>query len=156
MLIYDIPGKGMIEIRHVVFDYNGTLAVDGRLIEEVQERLAQLKKLADVYILTADTYGTVKKECSPLGVEVLSFPSERAGEAKKEIVEKLGADRTLCVGNGFNDIEMCKMAALSIAVIEKEGCSGRLLPHVDIVVTSIADALEIILKPNRIKATLRN
>lgn len=156
MLSYDIPGKGTIEVRHVVFDYNGTLAVDGQLIEKAKELLLELKKLANVYILTADTYGTVEKECSPLGVKILSFPSEKAGEAKREIVEELGADRTLCVGNGFNDIEMCKIAALSIAVIEKEGCCGKLLPHVDIVVTSIVDALEIILKPNRIKATLRS
>lgn len=156
MLVYDIPGKGMIEIRHVVFDYNGTLAVDGRLIDETKELLARLKKLTNVYILTADTYGTVEKECSSLGIKIMLFPSERAGEAKKEIVEGLGAEQTLCVGNGFNDIDMCKIAALSIAVIEKEGCCGRLLPHVDIVVTSIVDALEIILKPDRLKATLRS
>lgn len=156
MLVYEIPGRGIIEIDHVVFDYNGTLAVDGKLIPEARELLAELKKRVDVYILTADTYGTVRKECAPLGVQVLTFPREKAGAAKKEIVEKLGAGRTLCVGNGFNDIEMCRVAALSVAVVEKEGCCGRLLSQVDVVAPSLVDALEIILKPDRVKATLRN
>ncbi|HHW08202.1 MAG TPA: HAD family hydrolase [Clostridia bacterium] len=156
MLIYDIPGRGIIEIKQVVFDYNGTLAVDGKLIDGAGELLAELRKLVDVYILTADTYGTVTRECASLGVEVLTFPREKAGEAKKEIVERLGAGQTLCVGNGFNDIEMCRIAALSIAVVEKEGCCGRLLSQVDIVAPSMVDALAIILKPNRVKATLRN
>ena len=33
MLEIDIPGRGTFGIRHVVCDYNGTIAVDGHLIE---------------------------------------------------------------------------------------------------------------------------
>ncbi|NLG87020.1 MAG: HAD hydrolase family protein [Firmicutes bacterium] len=155
MLIYEVPGRGRMEIENVVFDYNGTLAIDGKLILDIKELLLKLKKRAKVVVLTADTYGSVRKECSFLGEAVMAFPREGASKAKREIVEKLGASRTICIGNGFNDIEMFKIAALSIAVIEREGCSGRLLTYADIVVTSIQDAMEIILSPNRIKATLR-
>lgn len=85
----------------------------------------------------------------------MAFPQEGAGEAKRKIVEQLGADCTICIGNGFNDTKMFEIAALSIAVIEPEGCSGKLLSYADIVVSSIRDAIEIVLSPNRIKATLR-
>ena len=44
---------------------------------------------------------------------------------------------------------------LSICVIGKEGCCGALLTHCDIVVTSIDDALDLLLKTGRIRATLR-
>ena len=33
MIRIDIPGTGPVEIKRVMFDYNGTIAVDGRLID---------------------------------------------------------------------------------------------------------------------------
>lgn len=156
MLTYNIPGLGKIEIENVVFDYNGTIAVDGKLIDGARELILKLKEYANIYILTADTYGTVEKECIGLGVKVKTFPKDMASLSKKEIVEKLGSEKTICVGNGFNDIEMFKICKISIAIIEGEGCSGKLLSHSDIVSKSIKDAIEIILSENRKKATLRN
>ena len=44
---------------------------------------------------------------------------------------------------------------LSICVIGREGCCGALLAHADILVTSIEDALELLLKTGRTRATLR-
>ncbi len=156
MLIYNIPGTGEIKIENIVFDYNGTVAVDGKLINGIKESMIKLKNHANIYILTADTYGTVKVQCNDLGVEVKTFPKENAGLFKKEIVEKLGAENTICVGNGVNDIEMFKICRISIATIEEEGCSGKLLMHTDIAVKSIKNAIELILSEDRMKATLRN
>ncbi len=61
MLIYEIPGRGDIEIENIVFDYNGTIAVDGKILAGVKGLLLELRKYVNIYILTADTYGTVKK-----------------------------------------------------------------------------------------------
>ena len=156
MLIYKIPGREDIRIENIVLDYNGTIAVDGKILDGVKQLLSKLKNHANIYILTADTYGTVEEECSNIGGEVLRFPKENAGESKKDIVKKLGGEKTLCVGNGFNDIPMFKESILSIAVIEGEGACGKLLVHADIVTRSIIEALEIILNKNKMKATLRN
>lgn len=155
MLGYDIPGLGQIDIENVVFDYNGTIAVDGELIEGVEQLLEELKSYVNIYILTADTYGTAEDKCSVLGVHIKTFPQGRVSHYKKEIVESIGAEKTICIGNGFNDIDMLKEAGLSIAVIGKEGCSGKLLAYADIVSHSIIDAIEILLRANRLKATLR-
>lgn len=156
MLIYKIPGRDDIEIENIVFDYNGTIAVDGKILEGVRELLSELGNYANIYILTADTYGTVAKECSDIDAKVLTFPKENAGESKKGIVKNLGEEKTICVGNGFNDIPMFKEVVISIAVIEGEGSSGKLLVHADIVTRSIIEAIEIILNEDKMKATLRN
>ncbi|QQY79622.1 P-type E1-E2 ATPase [Keratinibaculum paraultunense] len=156
MIIYEIPGRENIEIENIVFDYNGTIAVDGKILEGVGELFLELEKYANLYILTADTYGTVVEQCKNIPVKILTFPKENAGKSKKDIVEKIGKEKTLAVGNGFNDIPMFKEATLSIAIIEGEGASGKLLWQADIVARNIIEAINIILDKNKLKATLRN
>lgn len=156
MLLYKIPGREDIEIENIVFDYNGTIAVDGKILEGVKELLFQLDNDVEIYILTADTYGTVEKECREIKGKVLTFPNDNAGDFKKNIVKKLGGSKTICVGNGYNDIPMFKESVISIAVIEGEGVSGELLLSADIVTRSIINAIEIILNEKKMKAVLRN
>jgi soluble P-type ATPase len=51
---------------------------------------------------------------------------------------------------------MVKEAALGIAVIEKEGAAVETLLAADIVCGNILDALELLLNPKRLIATLRS
>ena len=155
MIQIDIPGRETITIEHLVLDYNGTVAEDGHLIPGVAERLAELKELVEVHVLTADTYGTVRAQCDPIGIHVETFPRAGAAECKLEIVEKLGAN-VMCVGNGFNDVLMFGPAALSVAVIEKEGAFAGLIAHADVLTTSILDALDLLVRTDRLRATLRS
>ena len=71
-------------------------------------------------------------------------------------MEKLGGNNTLCIGNGYNDIAMFKEAIISIAVMEAEGVSAKLLIEADLVVRSIIEGINILLNKNMMKATLRN
>ena len=155
MIKIDIPGRNIITIRHLVLDYNGTIAADGHLINGVEERLAWLKDKLDIYVLTADTYGTVREQCEHMGIHVETFPWAGAAECKAEIVRDLG-DNVMCIGNGYNDVLMFEEAELSVAVIEKEGAYGRLLSLADIVTLSITDALDLLIRTDRIRATLRS
>lgn len=156
MLRYEISGRGVVEIENLVLDYNGTIAVDGKLVEGVEELLVKLKEHVNIYVLTADTYGTVREELKDLNVEVLTFPSESAGISKRKIVMELGGYKTLCIGNGYNDLPMFNECILSIAVIEGEGAYGKLIANADIVTRSILDALKTVLSKNRVNATLRS
>lgn len=156
MIKLDIPGEKIIEVKNIVFDFNGTIAEDGILIEEVKEKIRELScKNVNIFIVTADTYGTVAKQCMELPVKIEIFNKENASEDKKKIVEKLGYNVTVSIGNGRNDLEMFKSSIISIAVIGKEGCFAKALFEADIVVNNIIDAIELLLKHNRIKATLR-
>jgi P-type E1-E2 ATPase len=155
MIQIDIPGRETITIEHLVLDYNGTIAEDGHLIQGVEERLLALKEMIEVHVLTADTYGTVRAQCEPIGVHVETFPRAGAAECKLEIVENLG-EHVMCVGNGYNDVLMFGPADLSVAVIEREGTYAGLIAAADVLTTSILDALDLLLKPGRLKATLRS
>ena len=154
MIKIAIPGREELTLRHLVLDYNGTIAEDGEIIESIRPRLEELAKELSIYVITADTHGTAAKKCEGLPLRALTFPTTEVGKIKAEEVRKLNGG-VVTIGNGFNDIQMSDAADLSICVIGAEGCCGALLAHTDIVVTSIEDALDLLLKPGRIRATLR-
>lgn len=155
MITIEIPGRAPLTIRSLVLDYNGTIARDGILLEEVPPRIAKLREVLDIYVLTADTYGTVAQQCAAMDIAVRTFPRENAAVCKEAIVRQLQGS-VFAVGNGFNDIPMFDAADLSVAVLEKEGLCASLLLHADVLVTSPADALDLLLCPDRLRATLRN
>jgi len=155
MLKIEIPGRKILNIENIIFDFNGTLALDGKLNDNTKTLLNKLKELVNIYILTADTYGTVLEQCKDLGFQVKIFSQKSSSLCKKKIVKSIKGDK-IAVGNGFNDIEMFKVSELSIAIIGKEGCCSKLLKYCDIVVTSIEDVFDLFFNPSRIKATLRS
>lgn len=154
MLKINIPGREELVLQHLVLDYNGTIAQDGRIIESIRPRLEQLSRELAIYVITADTHGTAAQRCEGLPVRLLTFPTTQVGQIKADECRKLSGG-VACIGNGFNDIQMSDVCDLSICVIGKEGCCGALLMHTDVVVTSIEDALDLLLKPQRLRATLR-
>ena len=156
MITIEIPGRERpLELSALVLDYNGTIARDGELLPEAAERICALSGMLDVYVLTADTYGNVEKQCAGMDVKVKTFPREGAAFCKEAIVRELGSG-VCTVGNGFNDILMFDAADLAVAVMEREGVCAALISHADVLVTSPADALDLLLKPDRLRATLRS
>ena len=154
MLNIQIPGRELLSLNHLVLDYNGTIAEDGNIIEGIRPRLAELAKDLSIYVITADTHGTAAKKCEGLPLQVLTFPTTEVGKIKAEEVTKMEGG-VVTIGNGFNDIQMSDAADLSICVMGPEGCCGALIAHTDVVVTSIEAALDLLLIPGRIRATLR-
>lgn len=155
MIKFEIPGMEPFEIENLCLDYNGTIAYEGKLIEGVSDKIVELKKYLNIYVLTADTYGTTKKECEKLGINIVTFDRANASICKEEIIKSLKGN-SIAFGNGLNDIKMFDAAKISIAIIEGEGVAGALLPHATIVVSKVIDAFNLILDKNKIKATLRN
>lgn len=154
-MLYDIPGYKKLNITKVVMDYNGTIAVDGKIGESIKQRLALLSKEFQLFVLTADTYGTAGEQCRELGLEVKTFPQGNAGPEKEKIVRDLGADSCVCLGNGRNDEKMFALAALSIAIMDGEGLYGPLVNKADLCVRSAEDGLDLLRFPKRIIAGLR-
>ncbi|HEY4688091.1 MAG TPA: ATPase P [Anaerolineae bacterium] len=155
MIEIEIPGRGRLMLAYAVLDVNGTLAVDGHLIDGVADRLAALRDRLAIHLLTADTHGGQAAIDALLGLRAhrLTPGDERAQKA--EFVERLGAASVAAIGNGSNDAGMLKAAALSIAIIGREGASREALAEADVVVVGIADALDLLLNPKRLIATLR-
>lgn len=154
MLNIQIPGREELVLSHLILDYNGTIAEDGRIIDGIGPKLEELSKVLNICVITADTHGTAAARCAGLPLTVKTFPTTAVGAIKAAEARALGGG-VVCVGNGFNDIPMSDACDLSICVIGREGCCGALLSHADVVVTSIHDALDLLLKPHRLRATLR-
>ena len=155
MIRLEIPGYGDWEIRNLLLDYNGTLAVGGYAAAGVREMIGTLAKQVDVYVITADTFGSVQAELigEPLKVIRISGKDER--DEKLGFVRQLGPQQTLAIGNGNNDALMLRESAIGIAVMGREGCAKSALDNADLVVGDILSALEMLIYPDRLKATLR-
>ncbi|HHE37753.1 MAG TPA: ATPase P [Candidatus Cloacimonetes bacterium] len=155
MLKFNIPGRKEIKLEHLVLDFNGTLAIDGKLISGVKERLEILAKSLKIHIITADSFGTVHNELTDLPVTISVLSPEDQDQKKLKYVQELGIEKTACIGNGLNDNLMVKEAILGISLIQTEGAASQSLLNTDIVCPDINSALELFYKSNRLKATLR-
>ncbi len=153
MIEVEIEGRGLLRIEHVVLDVNGTIALDGALLPGVKERLALLDDYAEVHLLTADTYGTQAALDAELGIQATII--QQGTVEKGAYVLALGAESVAAIGNGANDVAMLNAAALRIAVLGGEGLSAALLKSADILTRDIHDALDLLLNPRRLVATLR-
>lgn len=151
----EIPGYKVLELKYLVLDYNGTIAVDGMIPDPVKDRLRQLAGELKIYVLTADTHGTARENCEGLPLEIQTFPEGSAMDAKLGIVRELGINSCVAVGNGRNDTLMLRESSLAIAVMDREGMYGGLAAEADVCVHSIEDALDLLLYPKRLIATLR-
>jgi len=151
-----IPGYGRLHLEHLVMDYNGTLAVDGRLIDGVRDALVELTKELSLHVLTADTFGKAASGLNGIPCKLSLLPEDDQQIRKRDYVTSLAAERTVSIGNGRNDQFMLKASALGIAVILAEGIATETLLASDVVCTSIIDALDLLRNPLRLTATLRS
>lgn len=155
MLEVEVPGRERFRIAHVVLDLNGTLMQGGHVPEGAAPRLSSLQEHVVVHLVTADTRGNAAEIAGRFGLTLHMVEAGQESQQKAKVLDGLGAARTVAIGNGTNDVEMVKLAALGIAVLGVEGVSGRLLLHADVLVPDICAALDFLLEPERLAATLR-
>jgi len=151
-----IPGYKLLQLKHLVLDYNGTIAFDGHLLDGLKDILKLLSDRLQIHVLTADTFGNVKSELEglPATLSILSAGNQDFG--KLHYVRELGSDTAVCIGNGRNDRLMLKDAGLGIALIQDEGACAETLLSADVVCLNILSALQLLMHPKRLVATLRS
>lgn len=155
MIVIDVPGSRRYELRHLVLDYNGTLAVDGVPIDGVAEALQALAAQVEIVVVTADTFGRAAEFLGSLPVTLLVAPASAQDLYKLDVVHALGAAGVVAIGNGRNDRLLLRESALGIAVVQREGAAVESCRNADVVCTSILDALALLREPRRLVATLR-
>ena len=151
-IVFELPERLKVTLTDLVLDFTGTLSLDGELISGVAQRIKTLSQQLRITVLTADTFGTAAKTLQNLPVAIKFIST---GKDKVEYVNRLKAEHVVAIGNGKNDVGMIKTAFLGIAVIGPEGASGELVRAAKVVVQNINDALDLLLNPLRLKATLR-
>jgi P-type E1-E2 ATPase len=155
MIKFNIPGLGDYSLEHLVMDVNGTLAVDGQLIDGVAAGIASLRDQLTIHLLTADTHGRQAGIDQQLGLTAVRIMPGGESSQKADYVRRLGSETVTAIGQGANDAEMLAIARLGICVMSVEGVAKATLLACDLIAPSILSALELLEKPMRIVATLR-
>jgi soluble P-type ATPase len=155
MIELDIPGRGIIRLQHLVSDVNGTLAVDGRLIDDAARGLLALSDRLTLHLLTADTHGRQAAIDGQLGLKAIRIPAGGEAEAKAAYVRNLGSESVVALGQGANDTGMLREAALGICILGPEGAAVEALMAADVAAPNITEALALLAQPLRLVATLR-
>ncbi len=155
MLTVTIPGYDRLQIQHLLLDFNGTLAFDGKLIDGVREALHLLAQDIDIHVVTADTFGEAGQQLDGVPVKLTILAEANQDEAKLGYLSTLGAEMTVAIGNGRNDRLMLAQAAVGIGLLQQEGLAVEALVSADIICKNIGHALGLLLQPKRLTATLR-
>ena len=155
MIELNIPGRGSYKLKNMVLDLNGTIALDGRIIDGVEERLQQLAHLLNISIVTADTCGTAQQLELEIDSTIHNIEEGAEDKQKLNLIKQLGRENTIVIGNGYNDISMIKESALSICILGREGAAVEAILSADVLAPDINCALDLLLNPERLVATLR-
>ena len=150
-----IPGRKQYKFQHLLLDLNGTIAVDGKIIEGVKDRLYQLSQLINICIITADTHGTAAKLEREIPIKIHKINCGEEKEQKRKMINQLGNKNTISIGNGSNDVYMLRDSGLGICVLGREGAATEAVINCDLLVQDINDALDLLIEPSRLVATLR-
>ncbi|WP_321493836.1 ATPase P [uncultured Desulfobacter sp.] len=156
MIRIEIPGTGPVDIQNVMFDYNGTIATDGRLFDGVGPAMNRLAGQLDFHVVTADTFGSVRTQLEGVKAKVVLISNQDQDRKKLDVLNRMGADATMAVGNGVNDALMLKHAKLGVAVVGDEGMALQALMAADVMVRNVLDVFAFFENPRRLVATLRN
>lgn len=156
MIELSIPGWGSpLRLEHLVMDVNGTLAIDGKLIEGLEPHITALKERIEIHLVTANTHGAQHLIDRALNLQAVCLAPGGEDEQKAAFIRRLGAEGVVAIGQGANDTLMLTEAALGICLMSHEGLATKALMAADLLVTDIFAALELLNKPLRIIATLR-
>ena len=155
MIKFEIPGRSDHVINHVVFDVNGTLAVDGIMLPGVTNLLKVLNDKVRIHLLTADTHGKQNEIDQQLGLTAVRVKQGNEAQQKAEYLIDLGRDQSVAIGQGANDSLMLKEAAIGICLLSQEGTSLDTILAADIIVPDVLTAINLILNPTRLVASLR-
>ena len=144
-----------MQLEHLVSDVNGTLATDGILLDGMVRALTSLRDRLNLHLLTADTHGQQQLIDRQLNLQAVRIQPGGEGLQKAQFVQRLGAEHVIAIGQGANDAEMLRSAAIGICVLSSEGSAVETLLAADLVVPNIFVALELLDKPLRLVASLR-
>jgi len=154
MITIQKPGQAPLEIEYLLVDYEGTLAIDGRVHPKAKDKMNLLSKRIKIYILFKGEKDKAEERLKKLKAEMLFLKEEKASEEKLDFLRKLDPQKTVAIGNGLDDAQIFDEVGFSICIIGKEGACGETLKRANLVMTDILDALDFLLKPFRQKATL--
>ncbi len=155
MIEVSLPGRDTIQIQHLICDVNGTIALDGHLLEGVKEKFEEISRKVQIHLVTANTNNSQSEIDEVLHLKAVLLTPGNEVKQKADLLHALGEIHTAAIGQGANDHLMLKKSALGICILSQEGAATKTLLASDLVMPDILSALDLFAHPNRIMATLR-
>ncbi len=150
---YDVPEVGLIEIKTIILDLNGTLSINGNISDLTKEKIKLLTKAGvKIVLFTGDQRGTAESLCNEIGIE---FHKAKSSKEKGDLASKFNHETTAAIGNARIDIGTFENAKISVATLQDEGIHTGIIDHVDVIVPSIESALDLFLNEDTFCATMR-
>lgn len=144
-----------MQIEYLLIDYEGTLAMDGRVHPKSKDKMNLLAKRTNLFVFTTGGNAVASEKLKKVHAQIVCLNEGEASRQKLDLLRQLGPGKTVAIGNGTDDAAMIEEAGLGICVIGKEAVAGETLRKAHLVVPNILDALDFLLKPLRQRATLR-
>jgi soluble P-type ATPase len=154
MISIERPGQNNLEFEFILIDFEGTLTSDRRVHPKAKDKINLLSKRAQIYILMKGEKEPVEERLRKVRAEITYLAEAGASQQKLDLLRRLGANRTVAIGNGMDDALMIEEAGFGICIMSKEGTFSETMKKADLVFMNILDALDFLLKPLRQKATL--
>jgi soluble P-type ATPase len=154
MIAIQRPGRKPLEIENLLVDFEGTLAMDGRVHPKSKDKMNLLAKRINLFVFTTGENAVASERLKKVHAEIVCLNEGEASRQKLDLLRQLGPGKTVAIGNGADDTAMIEEAGFGICVIGKEAAAGETLRRAHLVVTHVHDALDFLLKPLRQKATL--
>src|SRR4030042_5105200 len=146
MISIQRPGMENLDIHFVLLDFEGALAMDGRVHPKAKDKVNLLSKRATIYIMTKSNREKVEETLRKMKVEILYVTEGDSSQQKLSVLQRLGPHQTAVIGNGLDDARIMEQAGLGMWVIGKEGASPEAMAKGGVVVTNVLDALDFLLK----------
>jgi soluble P-type ATPase len=137
MIELNIPGRGRLQLEHLVCDLNGTLAVDGTFPDGMPRKVNALRDRLRIHLVSAEPLGNLTAIERQLKIEAVRIEPQAEAEQKAAYVRSLGPEQVAAIGQGANDAAMLKEAALGICVLSLEGTAVETLLAADLVLPGI-------------------
>ena len=154
-----IPGFGDRHIQTLLADYDGTLCCHGEIAQSIKERLERLAEVIDIHILTADRKAKGNEYFGRLPVKVHVLSEKDQDVQKRDYLIDFKTMNVVVFGNGNNDrllLQAVKTGGgLCIAVQNGEGCAVDALINSHLLAANPAEAMDLLLNPDTLAATLR-
>ena len=156
---FKIPGFGDRHIQALLADYDGTLSNHNQVPDEIKARLIRLSEIIDIHILTGDR-NVKAADCLgnlPVNIHILSEKDQDV--QKRDYLIDFKTMNVVVLGNGNNDrllLQAVKTGGgLCIAVQNGEGCAVDALINSHLLAANPAEAMDLLLNPDTLAATLR-
>jgi len=149
----EIPKGETIEINTIVLDLNGTLSVNGIVSNKTKELIVKLKELNyRIVLISGDIRGNAKQISDELQLDLFlgATSLEKANQ-----MQQFNKETTAAIGNARIDIGTFEHAKLTIATMQAEGIHTAIIKHVDIIVPTIENALDLFIDVKSLAGTLR-